>query len=120
MSWRKGEEKKVEIGKERENWEAGDECRKEGAREGGSARLSEREKEEKSPLSPPVLCRTFSFDPPLLFLLPSTSHTHIHTHRPTDLQDTVVASILYLPQCCFNTYLLYNSVVVPTGRSKQD
>jgi len=64
---------------------------KEGAREGGSARLSERERErereEKSPHSPPVLCRAFSFDPPLLFLLPSTSHTHTHTHthRPTDL-----------------------------------
>lgn len=98
--------------------------RQEPEREGALGCLREREKEEKSPHSPPVLCRTFSFDPPLLFLLPSTSHTHthtsIHTHRPTDLQDTVVASILYLPQCCFNTYLHYNSVFVPTGRSKQD
>lgn len=121
MSWRKGEKKKkVEIGKERENWEAGYERRKEGAREGGSARLSERERKRKKVLTvPQFFVEHLALTLPCFFSsLPP--HTHIHTHRPTDLQDTVVASILYLPQCCFNTYLHYNSVFVPTGRSKQD
>lgn len=124
VSRRKGEKKKVEIGKERENWEAGDERRKEGAREGGSARLSERERKRKKVHTvPQFFVEHLALTLPCFFSsLPP--HTHIHTlpytHRPTDLQDTVVASLLYLPQCCFNTYLHYNSVLVPTGRSKQD
>lgn len=122
------ERKKVEIEKERENWEAGDERRKEGAREGGSARLSEgereRERKRKKVLTvPQFFVEHLALTLPCFFssLPPHTHiHTSIHTHRPTDLQDTVVASILYLPQCCFNTYLQFNSVFVPTGRSKQD
>lgn len=58
-------------------------ARKASEREGALGCLREREKEEKSPHSPPVLCRTFSFDPPLLFLLPSTSHTYTHFHTHT-------------------------------------
>ncbi len=39
-------------------------------------------KKKKSQFGPPVLCRTFSFDPPLLSLLPPTTpptQTHRHT-----------------------------------------
>lgn len=47
----------------------------------------QRKKKKKSQFGPPVLCRTFSFDPPLLFLLPPTdtppppTHAHTQTHR---------------------------------------
>lgn len=53
-------------------------------------RESERETVERSPRSPLVLCRTFSFDPPMLssslpsHTPPSThkrTHTHIRTHN---------------------------------------
>ncbi len=77
----RGKKKKVEIGKERENWEAGDECRKEGAREGGSARLSERERKRKKVLSvPQFFVEHLALTLPCFFSsLPPHTHTHTHT-----------------------------------------
>lgn len=54
---------------------------------------------EKSPFGPPVLCRTFSFDPPLLSATPSHPCTppspNSYTGRrrgPADLPDPTPAS----------------------------
>lgn len=53
--------------------------RKEG---GGREYVFDSKKKKKSQFGPPVLCRTFSFDPPLLSLLPPTTTTPpTHTHR---------------------------------------
>lgn len=58
-------------------------------------------KKKKSKFGPPVLCRTFSFDPPLLSLLPPTTttpptHAHTDTQGPADLRDITPASLFYL------------------------
>lgn len=56
----------------------------EGKEEGGKMCLIQRKKEKKkSQFGPPVLCRTFSFDPPLLSLLPPTNPPNSYTHRHT-------------------------------------
>lgn len=60
-------------------------------RKGGGGRecVFDSKKGKKSQFGPPVLCRTFSFDPPLLSLLPPTTTTttppnsYTHTHRHT-------------------------------------
>lgn len=50
-------------------------------REGGGREYVFDSKKKKSQFGPPVLCRTFSFDPPLLSLLPPTTTTTT-THTP--------------------------------------
>lgn len=82
-------------------------------------------KKKRRQFGPPVLCRTFSFDPPLLFLLPPTTpptHTHRDTEGPADLQDITPASLFYLlyRDACFLIYIFTLSCVyvhiVATGR----
>lgn len=71
------------------------------------------QRKKKSQFGPPVLCRTFSFDPPLLSLLPPTTtttpptHTHTDTQGPADLQDITPASLFYLlhRHACFLIYI---------------
>lgn len=73
-------------------------------------------KKKKSQFGPPVLCRTFSYDPPLLSLLPPPTtptatppptHTHTGTQGPADLQDITPESFLYLlpRDACFLIHL---------------
>lgn len=94
----------------------------EGREEEGNVCLIQRKKRQ---FSPPVLCRTFSFDPPLLFLLPPTTpptHTHRDTQGPADLQDITPASHFYLlhRDTCFLIYIFTLPCVyvhvVATGR----
>lgn len=51
-------------------------------KEGGKMCLIQKEGEKMGPFGPPVLCRTFSFDPPLLSATPS--HPPPQTHTQTD------------------------------------
>lgn len=80
---------------------------------GGREYVFDSKKKKKSQFGPPVLCRTFSFDPPLLSLLPPTTtttpptHTHTDTQGPADLQDITPASLFYLlhRDACFLIYI---------------
>jgi len=48
---------------------------------GGREYVFDSKKKRKSQSGPPVLCRTFSFDPPLLSTPPLPPHTHTQPHR---------------------------------------